>query len=337
MREVVHVGPYESKGGMSNVIFNLIENSPEGWNSSVIKTHTDNGLWSKILIWLNARKKLKKLIKRGDIDVVHIHVTHSLSWWRKLNFLKLISRHEIPTIIHVHSGKFDIFCSSFFGFPGKSFKKIGLRNNNHVVLLEDRWARKLELWLSKTPTIIRNSTKRIVGQEGIKTDKIKLLMLSRDSEVKGHNFAMEIINCLEKRGISVILTVTGKDKGNYKLLNSESVKFVGWVSDQKRDKLIIDSDFLISPSIFEGSSISIIESMNNGLPCLVSPASYETIGINELVLPLDNADAWAEKIINLFEINEYNKITKEIRKASKRYSSEKIQNEWKTMYERIIQ
>jgi len=336
MREVVHVGPYKSKGGMSNVILNMIENSPDGWNCSVIKTHTDEGVLRKILIWLNARKKLKKVIKKGEIDIIHIHVTHSLSWWRKLNFLRLISKYEIPTIIHVHSGKFDNFCSSFFGYPGKSFKKIGSKNNNHIVLLEDRWAKKLELWLSKSPTIIRNSAKKIVRQERMKADKIKLLMLSRDSQVKGHNFAMEIMNCLEKRGIDVSLTVTGKNDGNYKLINSKSIKFIGWVSNQERDRLIIDSDFLLSPSTYEGSSISIIESMNSGLPCLVSPASYETIGIDELVLPLDNADVWAEKIINLFEIKEYNKITHKIRTASERYSPEKIQNEWKKMYERII-
>jgi len=335
MKNVVHLGPYGSKGGMSSVIQNMIDNTPDGWNSSVIKTHSDGNQISKIKIWLKSKRELKKNIRSGLVDVLHVHVTHSISYWRKINLLNSIDKYKIPTIIHVHSGKFDNYCESFFGYPGRSFRKRLMKENYHVVLLEERWEEKLTKWLPKKPDIIRNSAKGIERERVKNFDKIELLMLSRDSQVKGHNFAINILKNIQIMGFDVNLTITGKEGDNNKLLKYDSVEFLGWVSEKKKNKLIAKSHFLLSPSSFEGASMSVIEAINSGLPCLVSPASDETIGVEELVLSLDNSKKWAQKIIQIFDESEYERITKLMEKISERYSPDKIRKDWQKIYDRV--
>ena len=44
---------------------------------------------------------------------------------------------------------------------------------------------------------------------------------------------------------------------------------------------------MLSPSQYEGSSVSVIESLVSGLPVIASPASSETVG-EKLTMSLDN-------------------------------------------------
>ena len=42
MLRAVHLGPTETVGGMSEVIKNLVENSPIGWDATSIPTHDES-------------------------------------------------------------------------------------------------------------------------------------------------------------------------------------------------------------------------------------------------------------------------------------------------------
>jgi glycosyltransferase involved in cell wall biosynthesis len=67
--------------------------------------------------------------------------------------------------------------------------------------------------------------------------------------------------------------------------------------------------------------MSVIESMVSGLPCLVSEASRETIGVDDLVMG-DNPDNWAEMIMRSIEGEAYEKLVSRILEESKKYSTE---------------
>ena len=82
MRRVLHLGPLGSNGGMSSVINNMVNMPPNGWLAYSKNTHS-GGPYGKFSNWLSARSELKSLIQSSSIDLVHVHVTHSLSWWRK--------------------------------------------------------------------------------------------------------------------------------------------------------------------------------------------------------------------------------------------------------------
>ena len=338
MRRVVHFGPIESKGGMSAVMEILSDDINSKWKKSVISTHSERDFISKIISWHKAKKVLLYLIKNDKIDVAHIHVTHSLSWHRKATIMKICSRNKIPHIIHIHSGKFDIFCSKYFGIMGKLVKKSLNNKFATCAVLEDRWLKDLEYWIPPNSIVINNPSKGNNNKkfDNLNLEKITILLLARDSAIKGHRFAIEIINSLISKNVDARLMMTGILQKEIKNDLNGKIMGLGWISNEKVEHLIKNSDFLLLPSEFEGSSMSIIEAITNDLPCLVSPASFETLGVPELVLTLDSPVEWADKIILLSDNERYMQIISKIRKQSERFSKEEINDKWDKIYDIII-
>jgi len=313
------LGPGESQGGIATVMNNMKSNTPNGYYSEVINTHCDGSIIQKISVWKNARKLLKIKIKKKDIDIAHIHATHSISWWRKADLKRICKKNSIPVVIHIHSGRFEEFCSRFFGLTGYLVRKI-LSSGCKVVILEERWRGILRKWIPEDSIVIPNSSYKKISRENIVKEKIQILMLSRNSRGKGHKFAINILRSLESKGVDAKLIMTGIKQEEIGTKNRNSIEAKGWISEKEKNELMLKADFLIMPSEFEGSSMSVIESITNFLPCLVSPASSQTIGIDELVIPLDNVEEWSEKIISLSNQDEYDRIVNLITLQSEKYS-----------------
>ena len=328
---MVHFGPIGSKGGMSSLIRSLLENEVEGWNSSVIETHSEHGVMSKVAAWASARMKLKRLIREREIDLAHFHVTHSFSWWRKRDLMKICSKNSVPSIIHIHSGKFDLFCS---GFAGKSVKReLGLPGRKTVVL-EKRWLNRLEGFIPEDAEVVQNICNVEPFEKTLEPPrgKINFLILSRMDAVKGHDLAIEIVEEIRKRGIESNLTITGfKEDGQYENQN-DWINALGWVSDERRDEILQQTDIMLSPSLYEGSSISVIESIVSGIPCICSSASAETVGIQELVVDSTNAIIWADRIEEILERGKFNEIVRKIGKEARKYSPDLVMERWAKIY-----
>ena len=68
MKKVIHLGPGESQGGIATVMNNMKSNTPNGYYSEVINTHFDGSMIQKISIWKNARKLLKRKIRKSFLE-----------------------------------------------------------------------------------------------------------------------------------------------------------------------------------------------------------------------------------------------------------------------------
>lgn len=335
MLKAVHLGPTETAGGMSEVIKNLVGNSPIGWDSTSIPTHDESPL-GMVSTWAKSLKDLRKKIIMKEVDLAHIHVTHSMSWHRKRSFMKLCEFYGVPVVLHIHSGKFDRFCKGIFG---NSVKKEFGKPNRAVIVLEDRWIRKLDKWLPKNTSVVRNHSIPVTGRENFsRSGKIKLLLLSRNSRVKGQMFAIEVLRFLKSKKVPASLTITGFPKKRESVaLNSEGdLDLLGWVSEKRKRELIASSDFLLSPSEYEGSSMSVIESIVSGLPCIVSEASRETICNNDLVVSEFSTKLWANKILQFSEKGEYEEIVEKLKESSSIYGPEENRRQIKAVYERLL-
>ena len=81
----------------------------------------------------------------------------------------------------------------------------------------------------------------------------------------------------------------------------DQVLFGGYISQKELPRYYNMADVYISPSHVDGSSVSLMEAMGCGLPCLISdiPANKEwvTEGDNGWLFPDGDADALAEKIL----------------------------------------
>ena len=332
---MVHLGPSESKGGMSSVISILVENPPDGWSSNEISTHSDLGLISKFREFLRARKKLINLIRCNEIDIAHIHVTHSLSWWRKKIFIEMCHRNGIPVVVHIHSGMFDIFC---MGFAGKSVSRTLNRDGIKVVLLEERWIERLKRWIPDDAQVVLNSSKRTIKRENKECkENISLLLAARNSRIKGHKFALEIIASLDEMGKKSTLTMTGISRIPESFKLQDSVNALGWISEKEKRAILKEVDFVLVPSEYEGSSMVVIECIVNRIPCIVSPASSETIGIEKLVVPLERPEDWARRIIEISGSEQYVLLNEELSGLAEKYSIESAKIKFGELYHELIE
>ena len=108
----------------------------------------------------------------------------------------------------------------------------------------------------------------------------------------------------------------------------------GWVSEKEKNRLLDESNFLISPSIYEGSSMSVIEAINHGLPVVVSEASRETVGVDELVEGNHDPRIWARKIIHLSEKERYLDVIDKIGRIDL-YTPKNAKEAWQNVYDDI--
>ena len=180
-------------------------------------------------------------------------------------------------VVHIHSGMFDIFCR---GFAGKSVSRTLNRDGIKVVLLEERWIERLKTWIPDDAQVVLNSSKRTIKREDKECkENISLFLAARNSSIKGHKFALEIITSLDEMGKKSTLTMTGVSRIPESFKLQDSVNALGWISEAEKRALLKEVDFVLVPSEYEGSSMVVIECVVNRIPCIVSPASSETIGI----------------------------------------------------------
>jgi len=240
----------------------------------------------------------------------------------------------VPSVVHIHSGRFDDFCK---GIAGKSvFRALRIRPRKTVVL-EERWRRILSQWIPSDTEVVYNASGKVVerGSHDIES-RVRLLMMSRDSRGKGHEFAVRVLESLHEKGFDAILNMTGVTSVLSSSLPDKCVRALGWVSDEKKKSLMLESDILLMPSEFEGSSMAVIESIVCGLPCLASPANAETIGVPSLVLSLENPSIWAERVMEIVQPEVYANVVNDLKKQSERFSIVRAQERLGILYEELL-
>ena len=334
MYRVVHLGPSESKGGMATVIQNLHHNPPAGWSSSVINTHHESAI-KMISKWFNSRRELKRILSLGEVDIAHIHVTHNLSWVRKRSMMRVCQKMGVPMVIHIHSGKFDIFCRGKFE---NSVKLELTKKERKVLVLEERWRNILSPLIgSDNLTVVPNPSHPNISRKGHKLEgTLKILVLSRGAKCKGNEFAIRIADRIHRMGNNVSISLTGISRHKENISSNLEVNCLGWVSNEEKNRLLQISDILLSPSDYEGSSMSVIESVVCGLPCIVSQASNETVGIEELVVKGQDPDKWATAIIDLAYGGRYEEISESLLDIGKKYRIEKTNERLCQVYADLV-
>lgn len=98
--------------------------------------------------------------------------------------------------------------------------------------------------------------------------------------------------------------LTDKFKKRIKDLNIEKyVRFTGTISNDLLGRYLVASDIYVSPSLSDGTSVSLLEAMACGLPVVVTDVDaimeWVTDGVNGFVVPKRNSLMLAQKIIEL--------------------------------------
>lgn len=107
----------------------------------------------------------------------------------------------------------------------------------------------------------------------------RLLYLSRIDPIKGLELLLQAVAQMRQNGYPVHLTIAGSGKPGYvraiqnlstQLGISSLVEWTGFVSGQRKQTLLENSDVFVLPSYSENFSVAVVEAMAVGLPVIIS-------------------------------------------------------------------
>lgn len=173
-----------------------------------------------------------------------------------------------------------------------------------------------------------------------KSVEAKLLWVRSFSEIYNPLLALEIVEMLQQKGISVSLCMVGPDKdgsmARCKKVAEElklPVSFPGMLRKEEWIALSKNYDIFINTTNFDNMPISVMEAMAVGLPVISTNVGglpflidHEKDGI---LVPPNNSEAFVDAIINLCNYPlKVQKITQNARKKMEEFDWEKVKHKW---------
>ena len=226
------------------------------------------------------------LLFDSRIRIVHIHTAADASFWRKSAYVRLAKSFGRKVILHVHASRFK-------DFYNESTKKESILRNigmtDRLIVLSESWKEwfvgigvdKDKIEVLHNITDYPDSAAKPEGD-----GRLHLLFLGEIGQRKG---VFDILRGLSKHRAELEGKLTLRIGGNRNEEQLKSaiknggledmVKFEGWVSGEKKRKLLNWADVFILPSHNEGLPISILEAMSYGCPIISTPVG----GIPEVV------------------------------------------------------
>ena len=290
MPTIVHVGPISSPGGIQTVIGTLSSHPPEGWNVETVESHSSGSYLSKLQAYNKAKQRLEELINEEDDIIVHLHAASDYSFLRKLRLAEHASKLGASIVFQIHSG-------NILAWLGKKdrAKKMKQRLKDckaTIVCLSERWKELLTPFLGKC-VVSSNPIDPIHRiDESVERKQNQILLLGRNDEVKGHDFAFELMREFQKNGSELTLHCTGREQTPHDL---DNVVAHGWVSKEEKVRLLQESSLLILPSAYEGQPMVALEALACGTPVLASDAVHSLPSGIETATMRSKKD-WLEKI-----------------------------------------
>ena len=294
--KVLHIITGLKKGGAERVVLDLCkyhtgDECPEviviSRHLDLLETFIDNGIKvhlcdsnASIFGLFKAVRTLLRVHRRGNFDVVHSHMTHSMIL---ACFLGLKTRH-----IHTpHNTNLGGLWRNYTYFLLKPFRQIDL-------IFEKRSA----FWYHKNPTEFPNGIDFESYADRLQRDPniLNLVTAGRLTEAKNHVFLIELIGALKEEGVIVKLDIYGE--GHLKSVLDNLIAENNLVSDvflkgycESLSTVLPKYDAFILPSLWEGLPIVILEAIATGLPIvstdvgsiknILSMVDLETCDLNE--------------------------------------------------------
>ena len=293
MPTVVHVGPISSPGGIQTVIGTLSTYPPEGWNVETVESHSSGSYLSKLQVYNKSKNRLEELIKQTDDVVVHLHAASDYSFLRKLRLAEYASKLGAKVVFQIHSG-------NILAWLGKKDRAKKMRQRLKdckatIVCLSERWKELLTPFLGKCVVSSNPIDPIHCIDESVERKQNQILLLGRNDEVKGHDFAFEIMREFQKNASDVTLHCTGREQAPDDL---DNVIAHGWVSKEEKVRLLQESSLLILPSTYEGQPMVALEALACGTPVLASDTIHSLP--DSIFRPeSEKAESWFDSINDL--------------------------------------
>jgi len=211
------------------------------------------------------------LIANREYKIVHIHGASQVSFYRKyIIFLSVKYLLGRKVIYHIHGGAYHKFEKNSGSIIKKSIHHM-IDKSNAIICLSNSWKQYYtSSFHAKRVFVLNNIIPKPKLNNKIREKKIiHFLFLGKIYKEKGIYDLLEVIQ-ENKDYLHGKVKITIGGNGETDILErmidefkvSDIVEFIGWVSGEKKDKLLAESDIFILPSYYEGLPISILEAMS---------------------------------------------------------------------------
>ncbi|OBA68751.1 glycosyl transferase [Mycobacterium sp. 1554424.7] len=304
---VLVVGPApaaaDSRGGMATVAALMAAHPDERIRVMVVPTYVERSRWVKLVLGLRGMLYASWLVLRGHADVLHVHVAHGGSVYRKALPLGAARLAGVPTVVHGHSydfgGWFDRLPS-----PARAAVRRALVADHWVVLGErhvDEYASRLGLPDGRI-SVLHNAVRVPevpVNQSGV--ERVGVVALGRMGTRKGSYdivSAVAALNPTVRSRLRVTLAGDGEvDEVRAAVAAAgvgETIHVAGWLDPKERDELLSTAHVFLLPSRDEGLPMALLEAMAYGLaPVTTSVGSIGeavTDGVTGIVVQPGSSD-----------------------------------------------
>lgn len=281
------------KGGITSVIVQLLKYdwSKKNIEMRFLPTYKSGNSIKKIMYFCKAYFKFLWLMVTYNPDLLHIHMSHNGSFYRKYIIHKTCKLFGKKDIIHLHGSEFKVFYDRGNESRKKRIRNL-LKNCNAVFVLGEKWNENIKKIQPCTKTIVLYNAVALPDVLcNMESKKINILFLGVLVERKGVKDLLNAILQLKKIGIldnyNVKFKIGGTGPEEERLKNfvnenklTEYVEFLGWVTGDSKIKLLQNSQIFVLPSYNEGLPIAILEAISYGLPVI----STRVGSINEAVI-----------------------------------------------------
>ena len=336
----------QTRGGITSVIKAYEKCSL--WNEfhcKWVETHRDGGICTKLWYLLRGFSQFLMMVSRYDI--VHIHTSEPPSALRKIAFLAIAKWTGKKVIVHFHSFSVESTIKSHYRWIYKYL----FGKADEVLVLSAYWQKEVcvtfGLPKGKVSVLYNPCTTEVLNRFYPKQKA--LLYAGTLNARKGYTDMIRAFAQVASSHEDWQLVFAGNgeiDKAQAlaeELGISKRTRFLGWVNDEKKDRIFKEVSAFCLPSYAEGFPMAVLDAWAYGLPVITTPVGgipdVAENGYNCLLFEPGNVKELARQMEVLMD---YPALAKSIAEASHRlantvFSLECIANELSSIYAKLCQ
>lgn len=313
-RSVLMVGTdLAGMGGIRTVVEGYIAAGLfEEIDCTYVTTHRPGSHWAKLAAAFSGWARVAACLVTLDAPLVHVHLSHRASFWRKSVVCLLARLARRPYLLHVHGSEFEQFYQGC-GPLGRRIVQLVLARAALVLALSEAWRVTLgQICPQARIEVLRNAVP-LPAPDELRHEAAGRPTLLFLGEIARHKGVLELARAFarltgEFPGLTLVYGGTGAAMEELRQLTASlglegRVEFTGWVESQRKRALYAETTIFVLPSHAEGMPMALLEAMSWSLPVIATAVggvpemiTHEASGI--LIRPADE-DALAAAIARL--------------------------------------